>query len=448
MSDSQDRIAQLRGDIEKRVTEATKLAEGRKAADMSVEDIARLEELESEVTFLREQLTARERLMRLTGEAQAGGGSAEPTRRTEPEGNGSPRAAAAATARRDPSAGFKGLGDFAMACVRASQPQAQLDQRLAQMAPTTYSTEGAGADGGYLIPPEFSAQVMEYVNEEHSLYSKVDKTPVNQHLNWPVDEEAPWSSSGPQAYWEGEAEQYTESKLKMRTAGMRLNKLVALCPVSDELMEDAPQLGAYLRSVIARKLRWKVDFAILQGTGVGMPLGVLNSPCLVTVAQEGSQNDTILFENIAKMYMRMYADFRPNAVWVHNQDCEVELQNMYVAGTSSDVPVYMPAGSPYSNLANAPNGTIYGRPRYPHQACETLGDLGDIFFCDFSQYICGYKTAGPTFAESIHLYFDYGLTAVRATWRLAGMPKWSTTIAARDGSATYSPFVTLAVRAG
>ena len=105
MSDSQDRIAQLRGDIEKRVTEAKKLAEGRKAADMSAEDIARLEELESEVTFLREQLTARERLMKLTGDAHASNQSAEPTRRTEPEGNGSHQAAAGTTMRRDPSAG-------------------------------------------------------------------------------------------------------------------------------------------------------------------------------------------------------------------------------------------------------------------------------------------------------------------------------------------------------
>jgi len=447
MSDSQDRIAQLRGDIEKRVTEAKKLAEGRKAADMSAEDIARLEELESEVTFLREQLTARERLMKLTGDAQASGQPPEPTRRSQPAMEGEGRQAAAAALRRDPAAGFKHLGDFALACVRSSQPQAQLDPRLAQMAPTTYSTEGAGADGGYLIPPEFSAQVMEYINDEHSIYSKVDKTPVNQQLNWPVDEEAPWSTSGPQAYWEGEAEQYTESKLKIRTAGMRLNKLVALCPVSDELMEDAPQLGAYLRSVISKKLRWKADFGILQGTGVGMPLGILNAPCLKSVAKEGGQTaDTVNSTNILKMWNALFSDFRSGGVWLANQDVEPQLLQMVVAGTSSDVPVFLPGGPQHSSFAGAPYTTIMGRPYYPHQACETLGDHGDIVLGDFGQYIVGYKTAGPTFAESIHLYFDYGLTAVRATWRLAGMPKWSTTISARDGSATYSPFVSLATR--
>ena len=128
-----------------------------------------------------------------------------------------------------------------------------------------------------------------------------------------------------------------------------------------------------------------------------------------------------------------------------NQDIEPQLFKMVVAGTSSDIPVWLPPGQ-NNSLANAPNGTLMGRPILPHQACETLGDHGDILFCDMSQYLIGYKTAGPNFSTSIHLYFDQGLTAVRATWRLTGMPKWSTTIAARDGSATYSPFVSLAER--
>ena len=147
------------------------------------------------------------------------------------------------------------------------------------------------------------------------------------------------------------------------------------------------------------------------------------------------------------MWAACWGEFRGNATWLLNQDVEPQLFAMVVAGSSSDVPVWLPAGSPMSNLANAPNGTLLGRPIVPHQACETLGDHGDILLCDLRQYIIGYKTAGPQFASSIHLYFDYGMTAVRATWRLAGMPKGSTTIAARDGSATYSPFVSLAERA-
>lgn len=437
-----DRLAQLRGDVERLQTEAGEIAEGRQAVDMSAEDINRLEEIESQVTYLREQIQARERIDRLTADPQPPGGGGG--RRSDPPGGGG---GGRPPGRLDPRAGFAHMGDFARCVALAGRPQAMVDPRLAAMAPTSYSNEGAGADGGYLIPPEFSAQVMQYIGEQSSLFNLVDKTPVNHGLAWPVDEEAPWSTSGPQAYWEGEADQYTQSKSKLRSAGMRLSKLVALCPVTDELLEDAAQLGAYLQQTISRKMRWKVDFGVLQGTGAGMPLGILNSPCLKTVAKEGSQTaDTVNSANVFKMWNGCWSEFRGRSTWLHNQDVETQLMTMIVAGSSSDVPVFLPAGAPFSNLASAPNGTLFGRPLMPHQACETLGDLGDILLCDFSQYILGYKTAGPLFNSSIHLYFDYGMTAVRATWRLAGMPKWSTTIAARDGTATYSPFVALAER--
>lgn len=449
----EDVIAQLRTQNEELREEARQLAEGHKAVDLKDKEIARLEEIESLTTHNDEQIAHEERIIRLTGRGSAGGdGATNGQRRTEPWQQGQARTQDGGRqsymGRQDPTAGFANMGEFMQHVARAGKNDAQSMQRLAQLAPSTYSSEGAGGDGGYLIPPEFTQQVMEYINEEHSIYSKVDKTPVNNHLNWPVDEEAPWSTSGPQAYWEGESDQYTQSKLKIRTAGMRLNKLVALCPVTDELMEDAPQLAAYLRSVISKKLRWKVDFGILQGTGVGMPLGILNAPCLKSVAKEAGQAaDTVTSTNILKMYNALFGDFRGGASWLHNQDVEPQLMQMVLAGSSSDVPVYLPSGTGYGALAGSPQSLLMGRPIYPHQACETIGDHGDIVLGDWSQYVVGYKSAGPQFAESIHLYFDYGMTAVRATWRLAGMPKWSTPIAARDGSATYSPFVSLAARA-
>jgi len=438
-NEEQDRLSQLRANLEKLRGEAKAIAEGRQAAEMSADDIARLEEIESQVDYTSQQIEARERIGRLT---------AEPTHQAQGSQRRTAPLLAAGSSQRslDPRCGFLHFGDFAQAIAMAGTPQAQIDPRLAQMAPSTYSVEGVGADGGYAVPPEFSATIMKYVGEEGSLYERVDKTPVNNHLNWPVDEESPWSTSGPQAYWEGEGDLYTQSKVKLRTAGVRLNKLVALCPVTDELLEDAPQLATYLTSVISSKLRWKVDFAILQGTGAGMPLGILKAPCLKTIAEESAQtNDTVNSTNVIKMYNALYGQFRGNAVWIMNQDVEPQLFKMVIAGSSSDVPVWLPPGN-FNALANAPNGTLFGRPIIPHQACETLGDAGDISFCDLSQYIIGYKSAGPQFASSIHLYFDYGMTAVRATWRLAGMPKWSTTIAAREGGATYSPFVTLGER--
>lgn len=440
-----DQLGEVRDTLQTLKTDLAALCEGRKAADMSDEDVAQAERYMEQIDFYqrREQALSKYESYGSGEQSQPRGRVSEPVERPDVSRS------QALSYRRDPKCGFDDFGDFARAAINASGPRGgAMDKRLAQMAPTTYSNETSGPEGGYVVPPEFSSRVMEYVGDQNSLFARCDKTPVNSALAWPKDEDSPWSTSGPQAYWEAEGSQGTQSRVNLSQSGMKLCKLFVLCPVTDELLEDAPQLGAYLNSVISRRLRWKVDFAILQGTGVGMPLGILNSPCLKTVAKEGSQTaDTINSTNILKMWSAMYGDFRGNGTWVYNQDTETQLMGMVVAGTSSDVPVFLPGGPYGSNFAGAPYSTLMGRPAVAHQACETLGDHGDIVFCDFSQYLIGYKTMGPNFATSMHLYFDYGMQAIRATWRLCGMPKWSTTIAARDGSATYSPFVSLAARA-
>lgn len=444
-TDNQDRIAQLRGDYERRQAEIREITEGRQAVDLTDEEVSRIETLDEECDFLSRRIKA----LTIAGNRLAESDPHdEPHRRTQamvPDADRDRRQSQAL--RRDPTMGFASMGDFALAVRSCCTPHLTPDERLVRAAPTSFSNTEAGTEGGYLVPPEFNSQVMEYISGDNSIYALCEKTPVSHELLWPTDEDAPWSTSGPQAYWEGEGDPLTQSKLNVRRARIGLNKLTVLCPVTEELMRDAPQMGAYITSVISRRMRWKVDYAIMQGTGAGQMLGILHAPCLKTVAKESGQTaDTINSTNILKMWSAMFGEFRGRATWVYNQDCETQLMTMVVAGSSSDVPVYLPSGGGYGAFAGRPQTTIMGRPAITHQACETLGDEGDIFFCDFSQYLIGQQSAGPELATSMHLYFDYNMMAVRAIWRLCGMPKWSQTISARDGSATYSPFVDLAVR--
>ncbi|TKS58783.1 MAG: major capsid protein [Nitrospira sp.] len=221
--------------------------------------------------------------------------------------------------------------------------------------------------------------------------------------------------------------------------------------MTDELLEDVAALATYINRKAPRKIDFKVNLAIIQGNGAGQPLGILSSPALVSVAKETSQAaDTIVAANIMKMYSRMYAPSRQNAVWLINQDIEPQLFSMQfavknVAGTENvgGVPVYLPA----NGLSMSPYATLFGRPVIPTQAMETLGDKGDILFADLSQYMSATKAGGIRQDVSIHLWFDYDVTAFRFVMRIAGQPWWATTVAARDGSTTYSPFVTLDERA-
>jgi HK97 family phage major capsid protein len=104
------------------------------------------------------------------------------------------------------------------------------------------------------------------------------------------------------------------------------------------------------------------------------------------------------------------------------------------------IPVYMPA----NGLSGAPYATLYGRPVIPFESCSTMGTIGDIAFCDFSQYLFGQKSAGPEVASSIHVNFIYDETCFRFVMRTDGQPWWNSVLTPENGVNTLSPFVVLA----
>jgi HK97 family phage major capsid protein len=203
-------------------------------------------------------------------------------------------------------------------------------------------------------------------------------------------------------------------------------------------------MGGYLTSKMGDKLVSALNDAILAGTGSGQPDGVIGHGSVVTVAKEAAQAaDTIVYENIIKMWSRMYAPCRKNAVWLINQDIEPQLMTMSFEGTSSSVPAYMPA----NGLSASPFATLMGRPVIPQQSCPTLGDKGDIILADMTRYLAVTKSSGIRTDMSIHLFFDAAVTAFRMIFRMGGEPWWSAPIDPRNGTATLSCFVDLADRA-
>ncbi len=343
--------------------------------------------------------------------------------------------------------GWSSFGEQALAIRRASRTGGHVDKRLEVRAPTTFGSEAVGADGGFAVAPDFRDEIMQKLNAEESLLALTDPlvTAKNQ-ITVPKDETTPWQTTGGiQCRWEGEGTQLAQSKPALETATIRLNKMSALVPITEELLDDAPGLDGWLRRKVPEKMSAKIDLAILSGTGVGQPLGIIGAPGTKSVAKETSQTpDTVNALNILKMYNAMWAQFRGDAVWIANQDIEPQLQQMILTpGSLTDFALYIPAGG----FSQAPFGTLFGKRVIYHQAAETLGDLGDILFVNLKKYVNVQKTGGIRADTSMHLWFDYDQTAFRFIFRIGGQPWFSSTIAARDGSATYSPHVTLAERA-
>jgi HK97 family phage major capsid protein len=318
--------------------------------------------------------------------------------------------------------------------------------RRLRNATTTYGNEQTGADGGFLIPPSFSADIWKKVQAEENLLNRCTQLVTdNNSMMIPKDETTPWQTTGGvQVYWEGEGQVPANSKPLFEMGALRLSKLMGIVAVSEELLSDASGLESYLRAKAPAKMAAKLNTAIVAGTGAGQPLGIIPSysavgQSVVQVSKETSQPaDTIWMTNIEKMYARMYAPWRRNAIWLINQDLEPSLAGMAFQATGASsalpgtnpVPAYLPPGG----LSASPYATLKGRPVVPIEACAAIGDLGDIIFTDLSQYWALTKSGGIQTDTSIHLYFDQALTAFRFIFRVNGQPAWSSTITRQNGS--------------
>lgn len=342
---------------------------------------------------------------------------------------------------------FRSFGEQLSAVIRASTPGGSADPRLFNAA--SGLGESVNSDGGFLVQTDFSATILQNMWENAAIPSRLRRITVSGNSNGMtingLDETSRADGSragGIQSYWTGEAVEKTGSKPKFRQIELKLNKLTGLCYATDELLEDASALESVITDGFNKEFDFKITDSVLNGTGVGQPLGVLNSGCLTTVAKESGQaNDTIVYENIVNMWSRIMASSRANSVWLINQDCEPQLHMMSLAVGTGGVPVYMPAGG----ASQLPYSTLYGRPVLPIEQCSTLGDLGDIILADFSNYIFIDK-GGLKKDVSIHVRFVYDESVFRFVYRCDGQPVLASEITPYKGTNTLSHFVTLAAR--
>ena len=348
---------------------------------------------------------------------------------------------------------FATNGEFFQAVMRAGVPGGSVDPRLSTRAATGLS-ESIPSDGGFLVDTEMAGGILKNVWDTSPILSRVSKTTLSGNKTGMkfngLDETSRASGSrygGIRAYWKGEADLKTASKPKFRQIELNLNKLLGLVYTTDELLDDASALEQTIREGMQAEFDFAITQAIMNGTGAGQPLGINNAGCVISVtAETGQAANTLVWENVNKMWSRLMASSRPNAIWVCNQDVEPQLHSMSIAVGTGGVPVYMPAGG----ASVAPYGSLFGRPVIPIEQCPILGDTGDIMLADFSQYKFIDK-GGMQSDVSIHVQFIYDESVFRFVYRCDGQPVLASAITpftagATTATATLSHFVRVAAR--
>lgn len=347
-------------------------------------------------------------------------------------------------ADKDERRGFKSMGDFARSVMGAKVNPSAIDKRLSfnAAAPSTFGNEGSGQDGGFLIPPQFSKEIFTLSMTDDALLPYTDAYEIESNsMVFPKDETTPWGTDGVRAYWQSEASAGTATKPKLGTSQLLLKKLMALVPLTDELISDGPALGKYLMNKGADSMRWKLNEAILNGAGNGLPLGALAGNAALTIAKDSGQaTNTLSTLNLANMIARLPPGSFGKSIWLINNDVLPALFTL----TLGNYPIYLPISA---GAQQSPYGMLLGRPVLISQHANTFSSLGDVQLHDLSYYRSITKSgAGIETATSMHLYFDADATAFRLIFRVDGQPTIVNPINPAKGANKMSPFLQLAAR--
>ncbi len=343
---------------------------------------------------------------------------------------------------------FKNVGDFARSLYMHQRSTAPvMDPRLARVlkgaeafrtgrwatkaTPTTYASELVGADGGFLVPPEYRKEIWIAIAAQSEFLNRIDLTPTASNtVNFTADQNAPWdNSSGIAVTWGQQVTTMSQTKPILQNRQITLSELRCLVPIANELIDDAPMLNSYLGVKAPQKMTYAIDDAIIRGTGQGQPLGMLiNNPSAQTITANATASAGFSLTDLANIYphiiqpMGNYQEVPP-CVWVMTPRSYAAIST-FTSGTTAGFPLALTN----ANIGGRIVLTALGIPIVVSQHVPGYDQAGAVSLVNFDGYSGFNKESGFDFQSSIHLFFDSNATAFRWIYRFGGEPKLRSTI--------------------
>jgi len=321
--------------------------------------------------------------------------------------------------------GFKSFNDF-LKTVHSGR----YDDKLIGSGIKNSMTEGIPVEGGFAVPEEFAAWLLDNSLEAEIVRPRAQVWPMKTETRkipaWDARNHSSGLYGGLNGVWMAEAGTATRQKGKLRMLTLNAKKLAIFTSASNELLADGLSFESQLGTAMSSTMGFDMDYAFINGNGVGKPLGMLSDPALITVLKEvGQAAGTIIYENLVKMFARVAPQCISKTVWVVNSTAIPQLLTLSISmGTAgSFVPVMSESNGVF---------TILSRPVVFTEKVPALGAKGDISLVDWSQYAVGLrkevsldKSNAPGWTED---ETDY-----RTILRVDGQGTWDGPIIPRNG---------------
>lgn len=301
------------------------------------------------------------------------------------------------------------------------------------------------SSSGFLIPEAMRSEIVQLALEQSVVRSRstvITMTTSSQKIPY-VDAQSHADSvfGGMVFFWTEESGEIITTKAKFGRMELQAKKLTGGARVPNELWNDASALSTWLTAALPAGLAYFEDLAFLTGSGVGEPLGFYNSPAVIAVTRDTSNEIHPI--DIFTMFSRMLPQSMARGVWVANQTTLPQLLDLKVTIQEAGANV----GGSWVGLvqggtvAGAPVLSILGRPLLISEKNPALGSAGDLSFVDFSHYLIGDRQA-ISMDTSEHSRFMHDERELRVIERVDGRPWLPAAITPKNGD-PLSPVVKL-----
>jgi HK97 family phage major capsid protein len=354
--------------------------------------------------------------------------------------------------------GFQSFGDQ-LAAIRSYERRRssgrvlELEHNLLldahQRAVAAGSSEAVPADGGFLVAPEFQGAIVKRMYEVGQILQRCKEVPIkSSSLKFPQFDESSRANGsrlgGIQVYPVNEADTAIKSKPKFLASEVTAHKFIALLEASDEVDRDATAFGVLATDAFALETTFVLENFIINGTGAGEPLGVMNSGALITVPkQTGQAAASVVKQNVDAMLAQFWARSynSDGAVWLYNQALLPQLSSLSTivgtGGSESKLWQWATAADDYDRLA--------GFPAIMSEYCSAPGTPGDLILADFSRYVVAMRELMRG-EISIQVLFLSDQNCYRFVTRVGGQPIDPRPVTPLNGTQVTSPFITLGAR--
>jgi len=123
--------------------------------------------------------------------------------------------------------------------------------------------EATGSEGGFLVPDEFAARVLELIQAKSVVLPDLEQVNMSHETMY-----IPKTTSGTTAYFVGETGTITASDVEFGRITLTAKKCAALVEASTEVLEDANvSVANIIVDQMSKDMALKLDNEVLNGTG-------------------------------------------------------------------------------------------------------------------------------------------------------------------------------------